>query len=81
LENIKRCEFAQQSLVYVAYVIGGGELKIDLAKMEAIMKWLVPINVFKVKSFVGATQYSRKSIASFSAVCTIPDITMSGKAF
>ena len=38
LANVKKCEFAQQSLVYLAYVIGGGELKIDPTKMKAITK-------------------------------------------
>jgi hypothetical protein len=28
--------------VYLGYVIGGGELKIDPTKMEAIMKWCYP---------------------------------------
>jgi hypothetical protein len=36
-------------------VIGGGEVKIDSAKIEAIIKWLVPINVTEVRSFVGET--------------------------
>ena len=53
LENIKKCAFAQQSLVYLGYVIGGGELKIDHAKMEAIMKWSIPTNVSKVMNFIG----------------------------
>ena len=34
LENIKKCEFSQYSLVYLCSVIGGGELKIDPVKME-----------------------------------------------
>ena len=38
LENLKNCEFAHQPLVYLGYVIGGGELKIDPSKMAAIMK-------------------------------------------
>jgi len=45
LANLKKCEFSQQSLVYLVYVIGGGELEIDLVKMEAIMEGLVPTNV------------------------------------
>ena len=35
LANIKKCDFVQQSLVYLGYVINGGELKIDPSKMEA----------------------------------------------
>jgi hypothetical protein len=55
LANLNKCEFAQQSLVYLGYVIDGGELKIDPAKMEAIMKWSVPTNVTEVRSFVNNT--------------------------
>ena len=40
LANLKKYEFPHQSLVYLGYVIGGGKLKIDHAKMEAIMKCL-----------------------------------------
>jgi len=53
LENIKKFEFAQQYLVYLGYVISGRELKIDLVKMEAIMKWLVSNNIFEVRGFIG----------------------------
>jgi hypothetical protein len=60
-------------------VIGRGELKIDPAKMEAIMKWLIPT---KVRSFVGAARYLRKFIASFSAiVAPLHAITASGNSF
>jgi hypothetical protein len=36
--NLKKCEFAQQYLVYLGYVKSGGELKIHPTDMEAIMK-------------------------------------------
>jgi hypothetical protein len=63
-------------------VIGGEELKIDPAKMETIMKWPIPTNVTKVRSFVRATQYLWKLIASFSAIATqLHTIKTSGKSF
>ena len=66
----------------MGYVIDGGELKIDPAKIEAIMKWLVPTNVNEVRSFVGAAQYLQKSIASFSAIIApLQAITANGKSF
>ena len=40
--------------MYLGYVIGGGEFKIDPSKMEAIMKWSVPTNFTEVRSFTGA---------------------------
>ena len=82
LANLKKREFAQQSLVYLGYVISGGEMKIDPLRMEAIMKWTVPTNVYEVKIFIGATQYLRKFIASFSiVVAPLHAITVSGKSF
>jgi len=54
MANLKKCDFFQLSLVYV---IGGGELKIDLENMEAIMKCLVPKNVIEVRSFIGVAQF------------------------
>jgi len=68
--------------VYLRYVVGGGELKIDPSKMEAIMKWLVPTIVTKVRSFIGVANYLRKFIALFSMVATpLHAITASGKSF
>lgn len=68
--------------MYIGYVIGGGKLKIDPFNMEAIMKWLVPKIFSKVKSFIGATQYLRKFIASILVVATpLHAIIVSGKSF
>jgi hypothetical protein len=39
--------------MYLGYAIGGGEFKIDLEKMDTIMKCLVPTNVTKVRIFLG----------------------------
>jgi hypothetical protein len=38
-------------------VINGGYLKIDPTNMEAIMKWMVPINVIEVSILVGEAKY------------------------
>jgi hypothetical protein len=62
LANIKNYEFAKQVLVFLGYVIGMGELKINPTKIDFILKWPTPSNVTKVRSFVGATQYLRNFI-------------------
>jgi hypothetical protein len=82
LDNLKKWEFAQQYFVYLWYVIGGREIKIDPTNMEAIMKWLVPTNFTEVRSFVGETQYFWKFIASFSMIVSpLHAIISSGKSF
>jgi hypothetical protein len=68
--------------VDLGYVIGGGELKIDPAKMEAIMKWPVHTNCIEVNIFVGVAQYLWKFIALFSTIVVhLHTITMGTRSF
>ena len=55
--NMSKCEFGKTSLVYIGYIVGGGELKIDPSKVEVIVNWPKLNNVTYVRSFLGATQY------------------------
>jgi hypothetical protein len=82
LANINKCGFSQHYLVYFGYVIDGGELKIYPTKMEAIMKWSIPTNITKVRSFFGETQYLQKFISSFLLVAApLHAIKYNGKSF
>lgn len=66
----------------MGYVIGVGELKIDVAKMDSMRKWPTPTNVTKVKIFVWATQYLQKFIASLLVVVALlHSILFSNKSF
>lgn len=71
LANLKKCEFSKKYLAYLGYVIGEVERKIDLAKMEAIMKWSMPNNVSEARSFIRETWYLRKLITSLLEVATL----------
>jgi hypothetical protein len=82
LANLKKNEFSQHSLVYLGYVINGGDFNIDFVKMEQTIKWLVPTNVTKFTIFVGTPQYIWNLIASISLVFSpLHTITTSNKSF
>jgi hypothetical protein len=66
--KMSKCEFGKTSLVYLGYIVGNGQLKLDPAKVEVIVKWPKPTTLTKVKSFLGAVQYWRKFIANFSYI-------------
>lgn len=53
LENLNKYEFAQQSLVYLGYAIGGGDMKIYPSNMEGIMKWPVPTIFLRLGVLLG----------------------------
>ena len=48
------CEFGKTSLVYLGYIVGNGQLKIDLAKVEVIVNWPKLSTTIVVQSFLGA---------------------------
>jgi hypothetical protein len=66
--KMSKCEFGKTSLVYLGYIVGNGQLKIDPAKVEVIVKWPKPTTATEVRSFLGAVQYWRKFIANFSFI-------------
>ena len=68
--------------MHLGCVFGGGELKVDPVKIEAIAKWPTSTNVIEFKSFLGETQYVWKFIASFSTVVApLHAITTNEKSF
>jgi hypothetical protein len=66
--KLSKCEFGKKSLLYLGYIVGNVQLKIDLAKVKVIVKWPKPTTTTEVGSFLGAVQYWRKFIANFSYI-------------
>ena len=60
--NMPKCEFGNTSLVYLGYIVRGGELKIDPFKVEVIVNWPKPNNVTDVRRILGEDQYGGSSL-------------------
>lgn len=58
------------TIVYLGYLIGGGELNIGLMITEAINQCPTPTNVIGVRSFNREALYLRKLITLFSTIVT-----------
>jgi len=48
-----KCEFGKTYLVYLGYIVVGGESKIGPSKVETIMKWPNPNTLIEVRCFLG----------------------------
>jgi hypothetical protein len=46
--KMSKFEFGKSALVYLGHIVGGGQLNIDLSKIEVIVKWPEPKSVTKV---------------------------------
>lgn len=68
--NRKKCEFEKTELVYLGFIVGNGELKIDLGKVQAVQEWPRPWSITEVRSFMGACQFLRKFIRNFSVLAS-----------
>ena len=60
--NGKKCEFGKNELVYLGFIVGKGQRRIDPRKVTVITKWPTPRTVTEVRSFMRACQYLHKFI-------------------
>jgi hypothetical protein len=80
--NRKKCEFGKKTLIYLGFIVGGGELQVDPAKVHVITEWPRPRTVTDVRSFMGACQYLRKFIQNFSLLASpLHSLTKANQAF
>jgi hypothetical protein len=66
--KLSKCSFYQSRIQYLGHVISDEGIAVDLAKVEAIMEWPVPMNVTEVRSFMGLSGYYRWFVEGFSKI-------------
>ena len=52
----------------MGHVISEKGVAVDPKKIEAIVDWLAPTNIFEVRSFLGLAGYYRKFVEGFSTI-------------
>ncbi|GJV84286.1 putative reverse transcriptase domain-containing protein, partial [Tanacetum coccineum] len=68
--KFSKCEFWLQEVQFLGHVINSEGLKVDPAKIEAVMNWQAPKNVGEIRSFLGLTGYYRRFIQDFSKIAS-----------
>lgn len=73
----------KSDLVYLVFFISKDGLKMDPKKVEEIVNWPSPKNIFEVRGFHGLTSFYQKFIRNFSGICApiIDTIKMDRRPF
>lgn len=77
--NVEKCSWAQREACYLGYLLGNGQLKPQVSKVEAIHRSPQPRTKNEVRSFSGLVGWYRRFIPEFASIAT-PLTNMLAKA-
>ena len=62
------CDFWITEVKFLGHIVSQEGISIDLAKIDAIIRWERPKNVTKIRSFLGLAGYYRRFVEGFSRI-------------
>ena len=66
--NMTKCQWAMAECTYLGHVVGGGQVKPEINKLEAVEKFPVPKTKNVVRLFLGLAGYYRRFIKDFASI-------------
>ena len=65
-----KCEFWLQEVQFLGHVVSTDGVKVDLAKIKAMMSWELPTNPSEIRSFLVLAGYYQRFIQDFSKIAS-----------
>ena len=69
-EKLSKCDFWLKELSFLGHIISVEGIRVDPAKIEAVVSWKLPRNVTEVRSFLGLAGYYRWFVKGFSIIAS-----------
>jgi hypothetical protein len=80
--NLPKCNFAQNKLLFLGFVISHNGIEVDTSKIEAIRNWPTPTMVGQVQSFHGLADFYYHFVKDFSTIaCPLNELTKKNVPF
>lgn len=64
--NKRKCEFGKTTVKFLGFIVGQGEIKPDMTKVEALRNFPIPIKKKDLRSFLGLLNFYRKFLPRLS---------------
>ena len=68
--KLSKCDFWLKEVSFLGHIVYVEGIRVDLAKIEAIVSLKPPRNVTEVRSFLGLARYYRRFVKGFSVIAS-----------
>ena len=65
--NLAKSEFHVHESIFLGHIVNGGQVQMDLPKLETMSKWPIPTKNTEVRAFLGSANHYRRFIENYTA--------------
>ena len=68
--KLSKCDFWLKEVSFLGHIMSAKCIRVEPAKIEAVVNWKLPRSVTKVRSFLGLTRYYKRFVKGFSVIAS-----------
>jgi hypothetical protein len=66
----EKCVFYAKEVEFLGYILTQDGIKMDLAKVKAVLDWPIPKTITEIQEFMGFANFYRRFIKGYSEIAT-----------